>query len=183
LTLEAITADPWNAVALPLPADADKVLLTAARDVADQFVHEEHHLMREARAGRNTEHWSEELYAAGIAQPDVHEYNEGRWLEAMARVEAIDERLDQINEIDPVTREANEASTKRQNAELAAQRGESLPGEEGVSPASDYIRQRLAEVREAKAEREREGEGAELIVIERGEGKTPGGSGGGRGMV
>ncbi len=80
---------------------------------------------------------------------------------------------------DVATREANEASIKRQEAERAAQSGESLPGEEGASQASDYIRERLAEARDAKAERE--GEGAELAVIERGEGNTPAG-GGGRGM-
>ena len=184
LTLEAIAADPWNAVALPLPADADKELLTAARSAADYCVHGEHHLMMEARAGRNTEHWSEELHAAGIAQPDVHEYNEARWFEAVKRVDAIDEALERIDGIDPVIREANEASTKRQAAELAASMGQSLPGE-SAAPASDYISSRLAERREAQ-EAERGVDGQELAVINHGEGKTTGEGktpgGGGRGM-
>ncbi len=79
---------------------------------------------------------------------------------------------------DVATREANEASIKRQEAERAAQSGESLPGET-ASHGSDYIAERLAQVREQEAERE--GHGDELAVIERGEGNTPAG-GGGRGM-
>jgi hypothetical protein len=49
--------------------------------------------MKEARAGRNTEHWSREAYERGEPQPDAHEYNEARWLDALTRVEQIDERL------------------------------------------------------------------------------------------
>ena len=96
LTLEAIAADPWNAVELPLPADASKELLLAARDAAEHSHGLEHHLMMEARAGRNTEHWSAELYEAGIPQPDVHEYNESRWFKAGTRLGEINEALDKI---------------------------------------------------------------------------------------
>ena len=97
LTLEAIAADPWNAVELPLPPAADKELLTAARSAAEYCADGEHHLMMEARAGRNTEHWSAALHAAGIPQPDVHEYNEDRWFQADTRLGAINEALDKID--------------------------------------------------------------------------------------
>jgi len=174
LTLEAIANDPWSAVELPLPADADKTLLEAARSAADYCASAEHGLMEAAREGTYTPPgWT------GVEDEPDHEYDEGRFLRAEARLTLIDERLDQFAELDPATREANAASIKRQEAERAAQSGESLPGEEGASQASDYIRERLAALREAKAERE--GEGAELAVVEHGEGHTPAGSAG-RGM-
>lgn len=54
-----------------------------------------------------------------------------------------------------------------------------MPDQDAASSAGDYIRERLAEIREAKDEEE--GHGEELAVIERGDGNTLGG-GGGRGI-
>ena len=175
LTLEAIAADPWNAVELPIPADASKELLTAARSAAEYCAEGHYDLMQQALAGTYTPPG----WTGAEGEPDAHEYDEARWQQAEARAGFLTGYLDQLAELDPVTREANEASTKRQDAERAAQSGERVPGEEGASLASDYIAGRLAEVREAKAERE--AEGVELAVLERGEGNTIGG-GGGRGM-
>jgi len=158
LTLEAIAADPHNAVELPLPADASKELLTAARDA----------VLKDADYLAN--------WTGNFTDDDPAIRDEST--KVADRLELLDERLDQFAELDPATREANAASIKRQEAERAAQSGESVPGEEGASQASDYIAERLAALREAKAERE--GEGAELAVVEHGEGKTPGG--GGRGI-
>jgi hypothetical protein len=96
LTLEAIENDPWNAVELPLPANADETLLKAARSAAEYCADGHHELMMDALAGRNSEHWSKELDAAGIPQPDAHEYNEARWLQADKRLGEINEALDKI---------------------------------------------------------------------------------------
>jgi hypothetical protein len=54
LTLEAIERDPWNAVELPLPANADAALLQAARSAAEYCADGEHELMLAAREGRYT---------------------------------------------------------------------------------------------------------------------------------
>jgi hypothetical protein len=178
LTLEAIAADPWNAVELPLPADADKELLIAARSAAEYCADGHHELMMKAIAGEYTPpNWT------GVGdgtEPDVHEYDEGKWLQADARLNLIDERLEQFEERAPdaATQQANDESAKRQDAERAARSGESVSPENSAS-GSDYVRDLISRAQEAKAERE--SEGAENVVLEHGEGQTPGG-GGGRGI-
>ncbi len=92
LTLEAIANDPWNAVALPLPADASKELLTAARSAADLSLNVEYDLMRESRAGN----YIPPGWTGAEGEADVHEYNEGRWLQAHERLGEINEALDKI---------------------------------------------------------------------------------------
>jgi len=162
MTLEAIAADPWNAVELPLPANADQDLLVAVRDAADHFVHSEHHLMLEARAGRNSEHWSEELHAAGIPQPDAHEYNEDRWLQALDRFELVTGQLAERQQIEAQQQgdgltppevaesaptDAKEARRERRNAFLKEEHearqaerhesGEEITAEEGETITRD----------------------------------------------
>ena len=201
LTLEAIREDSWNAVELPLPSNADKELLTAARDAADHHVELEHHLMMEARAGRNTEHWSAEFHAAGEPQPDAHEFNEGRWLQALTRFELIEDELgkfegraSQGGAVEPARdyiadrlaeaeqdealtpdqarqHENTEESLVQQNTEKPARADEEGPLREVDSPAADYIADRLREAKEAKAQ--------EPVTQDHDAGRTPGG---GRGM-
>lgn len=172
LTLETIAADPWNAVELPLPANVDKELLIAARSAAEYCADGHHELMEAARRGDHTPPG----WTGADNEPDAHEYDEARWLQADTRLAVINDRLEAL---DPATREANDASTKRQERERAAATGESLPGDAPMR-TSDYITSRLNDAREA-AEAERGGPGAELDIAEHGEGQTPAG-GGGRGM-
>lgn len=173
LTLEAIADDPWNAVELPLPANADKELLTAARSAAEYSMVGEHELMTLAREGDYTPPG----WTGAEGEPDVHEYNEGRYLRAEARYGAINEALDKIDERgpDPAAQQEIDASTKRQNAELSARNGET-PSSDVEASISDYFASRKSE---AKAERE--SDGAELAELDHGTDKTPGG-GGGRGI-
>jgi hypothetical protein len=149
MTLEAIAADPWNAVELPLPGDADKELLTVARDAAQRF--------------------------ADLPMKEGG-HDPAPWHLAELRVAEVGERLDQLAGRDPVRQQADDESTKRQDAERAARSGESVPG---ASPStdSDFISNLLSEAKAAKAERDTES--AELVTQDHGEGKTPGG---GRGM-
>ena len=160
LTLEAIAADPWNAVELPLPPGAGKELLTAAREAAAYSHATEHHLMMEARAGRNTEHWSAELHAAGVPQPDIHEYNENRWFQAETRLDEIDSALEQIEgRGDPMAEHREEAqqryadeSSRRQETERRAASGEE-PLAEARDDATANLIAKLDRI-ERKAERE-----------------------------
>jgi hypothetical protein len=88
LTHEAIQQDPWNAVALPLPANADAALLDAAKSAASSCAEGEHGLMVAARAGEYTPPG----WTGGEGEPDAHEENESRYLKAVDRLDLIAER-------------------------------------------------------------------------------------------
>jgi hypothetical protein len=92
LTLEAIERDPWNAVELPLPDNPGEALLKAARSAAEYCAEGEHELMVAAREGRYTPPG----WTGAEGEPDVHEYNEGNWLQADARLGAINEQIDRL---------------------------------------------------------------------------------------
>ena len=147
LTLEAIEQDPWNAVELPLPANADPALLDAAKSAADYCVDGEHALMMAARAGD----YVPPGWTPAPDAPDVHEYNEARWLQALDRSELIEQRQ-------------AEDSTKRQAAELAASTG-AAPQE-----ADDKSGMTYEERIEARAEESRQRHAAEAAAApERGQ--------------
>jgi len=113
MTLETIAADPWNAVALPLPADAARELLDAAKAAAEFCLDGEHELMTLARAGHY--HPPEWIGGGREPEPDAHEFNERHWLDALDRFETIEGRIAAI---------AEQESTTRQDAERIERSGE-----------------------------------------------------------
>jgi hypothetical protein len=88
LTLEAIEADAWNAVAYELPEKADRALLDAAFRAVRSCVARERELMLAAedslhvRAGRTE----------GENSAPVHACNETRWRQARERLDLIGNR-------------------------------------------------------------------------------------------
>jgi hypothetical protein len=92
LTLEAIERDPWNAVELSLPPNADAALLQAARSAAEYCADGEHELMLAAREGRYTPPG----WTGAEGEPDAHEYNEAKWLQADKRLGLINEQIDRL---------------------------------------------------------------------------------------
>ncbi|MGO9233427.1 MAG: hypothetical protein ACLP4V_04825 [Methylocella sp.] len=88
LTLAAIEADPWNAVELAWPADADRVFMEAAYRAAKRCAVIEYDLLIAAREGR---HIPEGWMTGEEESPDIHEYNKARWLQAEQRMELIAE--------------------------------------------------------------------------------------------
>ena len=83
LTLPAILADPWNAVAQELPTAPEAFLLELAYMAANYCMEREQRLMHAARRGLYS---PPEWDRLGIG---VHEFNEGRTLSAETRVIAI----------------------------------------------------------------------------------------------
>ena len=83
MTLAAIAKDPWAAVQLPLPADANRALLTGARAAAERCEVEAWGIVRT--------HDREDADSVGYAA-------EMRFMagEAGARVDEIDDRLSAI---------------------------------------------------------------------------------------
>ena len=84
----AIEADPWNAVVLEWPADADRVFMEAAYRAAKRCAVIEFDLLIAAREGR---HIPEGWMVREEESPDIHEYNEARWLQAEQHKEFIAE--------------------------------------------------------------------------------------------
>lgn len=80
MTLAAIAKDPWAAVQLPLPADANRALLTAARTAAERCEVEARRIVRT--------HDREDADSVGYAAE--MQFMAG---EAGARVDEIDDRL------------------------------------------------------------------------------------------
>jgi hypothetical protein len=94
LTVEAIAADPWNAVELPLPPDASRELLNAAKRAAEYSAEGAHCLMLVERArGYVPKAFDEVFGAAGEINYGALEYNEANWIKAEVRISEIDERL------------------------------------------------------------------------------------------
>jgi hypothetical protein len=158
LTLDDIADDPWNAVVMPLPKDATPELLGAALSSAEYCVEGEYDLMQQAQAGE----YVPSGWTPGEDSPDVHEYNEARWLAALDRAELI-------------TARQNDESTTRQEAELDA-RNAGISTPEPAAAGSSYLKDLLSRADDAK----RESEGAEVTPLEHREGQTP--TGGGRGI-
>jgi len=94
LTIAAIEADPWNAVEYDLPRDADSALLRAANSAARTCMEHEYELMMAAREGLYTPPG----WMLAEDAPDIHEYNEYRWLKALDRVETIESRLGEFGD-------------------------------------------------------------------------------------
>jgi hypothetical protein len=90
LTLDAISADPWNAVRLDLPADAGAALLTAALAAADRCVREAHGKMMDVREGLLI---PEGYLEAPDPKPDAHEGYENDWWHALERYREFRTRL------------------------------------------------------------------------------------------
>lgn len=89
LTLEAIGADPWNAVRLDLPADAGTELLIAATAAADTCLREAHGKMMDVRDGLlKPEGWH-----PGPDSCDAHEGYENDWWYALTRYRELRARL------------------------------------------------------------------------------------------
>jgi hypothetical protein len=153
-------------VELPLPADADKELLTAARSAAEYCAEGHHELMTKAIAGEYTPPgWT------GVeGEPDAHEYDEARWLQADARLDVINEALDHIDGRDLATQQANDESTKRQEAERLERSGEAA-----AAPSLDVSSHLAAKLESSAAEAERESQ--EMALQDHGDGKAPGGGG------
>ena len=84
LTLEAIEADPWNAVKLEWPADADRAFLSGGGLSGRQTVRR-NRIRPVDRCARGVDGTGEEEL------PDIHEYNKARWLQAEQRMELIAE--------------------------------------------------------------------------------------------
>lgn len=122
LTLEAIAADPWNAVELPLPANADKELLTAARSAAEYCVDGHHELMMKARAGE----YAPPGWTGAEGEPDAHEYDEDRWLQALDRFELVTSRLAEPQQAEQSDRVAAFLKAERE-ARDAGQSAEESP--------------------------------------------------------
>ena len=161
LTLDLIARDPWNAVELPLPANADEVLLKAARSAAEYCAEGHHELMTAAIEGR----YAPPGWTGAEGEPDAHEYDEARWLQAGSRLSLINERLDQMQGIgdapDTTTQRANEESTKRQDAERAARASEGTTDTLATSAPDSFAADLRSAEKAARLERER-GEGSGL---------------------
>ncbi len=85
MTLEAIRENPWNVIALPLPARPERILLEAAYLAADYCRRSEALLMNAARTGDYTPRgWN-----MSDDGPDIHEESE-------ARGDSADRRLAEI---------------------------------------------------------------------------------------
>jgi hypothetical protein len=89
-TLESISADPWNAVTLDLPANADHELLQAALEATVQCVDAAHGKMQAVRDGELIPFG----WKPGPEAPDAHEFYERAWLDAVGRWEAIKKLTD-----------------------------------------------------------------------------------------
>src|SRR5216683_5330653 len=90
LTLDAIHENPWNAVRLDLPADANKKLLRVALEAADRCLHEAHDKMQAVREGELIPDW---WLNEPEPRPDAHEKFEAEWLRALDRYEELQTRL------------------------------------------------------------------------------------------
>jgi hypothetical protein len=88
LTLEAIEADAWNAVAYELPEKADRALLDAAFRAVRSCVARERELMLGAEEGLHVPAGRTE----GEDSVPVHAYNEARWRQARERLDLIGNR-------------------------------------------------------------------------------------------
>ena len=83
LTLAAIAANPWNAVAYDLSTNADRTLLEATYSAAQQRVAEECGPMNAALAGSHNSRGQAGEEAAAL---DGEEDYEERWFDAARRV-------------------------------------------------------------------------------------------------
>jgi hypothetical protein len=84
-TLKSISADPWNAVRLDVPARANLELLQAALKAVARCVEERYDQIQAVRAGELIpEGWRDEPWC-----PDAHEFYEGDWYEAVKRFEEL----------------------------------------------------------------------------------------------
>jgi hypothetical protein len=97
LTLEAIAADPQNAVDMPLPLDPSRELLAAAKSAAQYIADGEHGMIMQARprASRSAENWTAEIYVGDI--PEGCGINNVNRLDALHRYDDVSGRLDAIN--------------------------------------------------------------------------------------
>jgi hypothetical protein len=94
LTVEAIAADPWNAVELPLPPEASRELLNAAKSAAEYSAEGAHCLMLAERVGGYVPKAFHEVFdEAGEIMSGALEYNEANWIKAEVRISEINERL------------------------------------------------------------------------------------------
>jgi len=92
----AQAADPWNAVKLPLPAEANLDDLHRLRAAADYCVHQAHFFMEAARAGTYLP-----LGFPADGAPDAHEEFEQDWLNALDRYEELSQRIARIEDEGP----------------------------------------------------------------------------------
>jgi hypothetical protein len=138
-------------------------------------------------------------------EPDAHEHNEAKWLQADQRLELIDEIIaqgetrdasydsardyiaerlahsdegpgDEALSSDQLLQRVNEESVKQQEAERPTRSPEDVPGDP-ASPAPPSLADDLRAAEKA-AKIERETQGQEFVTQDHGEGKTPGGGGG-----
>ncbi|MGO9475579.1 MAG: hypothetical protein ACLPWS_19575 [Rhodomicrobium sp.] len=88
--------NPWNAVTLPLPAEASLDELHRLRAQADYCVRQAHFLMEAARAGTYRS-----LGFPADGAPDAHEEFEQDRLNALERYEELSERIARIEDETP----------------------------------------------------------------------------------
>jgi hypothetical protein len=84
LTLEAIEADPWNAVECELPEPIDVALLEAASRAVRTCISLEHSRMLEAEESRHMQRETGET-----KYPPVHAEHKARWQQAATRLHLI----------------------------------------------------------------------------------------------
>jgi len=153
VTLDAIRAEPFNAVALALPDDASPELLRAVANAADFCLTGDHELMIAARAG---------IYdpPGYVGQCDVHEINEGNWLIALARFDDATEKLQHLTARENSARDLDDEEAKKRRAGRGgaesglpshAQLGANIRPEVGASPAGleTYTTAKSADFRQA----------------------------------
>ena|SRR5271165_3656157 len=87
LTLEAIEADPWNAVQYELPAEAGRSLLDAALRAVQHCVDHEHKMILVAEDGLRTLGRT----PASKSLAEIHKTKKARWVQACARRDLIAE--------------------------------------------------------------------------------------------
>ena len=85
LTIEAIRTNPLSVLTHTLPSNPTKLLLKAALLAADYCCRTEYILMEAAREGE----YIPAGWTPAADQPDIHEINEARWVEAGDKVDLI----------------------------------------------------------------------------------------------